>query len=284
MIVHSYNTPQEFLQAAGAELESREAANSLMLGVCGQILKNPERFPQPVCLKTVKADGALVFAATMTPPHKLLLSGEGDDWEESTKILAESLTGEGWDVPGVVGPNPLARAMIKNLAAACGKRYKLDQQLRLYALRKVETPLPSRGRLRNAGAADAALIFPWWYEARVEMFGKADPEETRRTAGYRLEDGEIYVWEDDKPVSMAITTRPTKRGICVGMVFTPPDQRNRGYATACVGELSRKLLREGREFCSLYADLLNPVSNSIYQKIGYRPICDFEEYGFIEEA
>jgi predicted GNAT family acetyltransferase len=116
------------------------------------------------------------------------------------------------------------------------------------------------------------------------MKGRADPEESRQSAKYRLEDGDVFVWEDGKPVSMACKTRPTKRGISVGMVFTPREHRRRGYATACVGELSRKLLREGREFCALYADLDNPVSNSIYQKIGYRPIGDYQQFEFLEEG
>ena len=28
-------------------------------------------------------------------------------------------------------------------------------------------------------------------------------------------------------------------------------------------------LKRGKEFCSLYTDLGNPTSNSIYQKVGY---------------
>jgi hypothetical protein len=40
------------------------------------------------------------------------------------------------------------------------------------------------------------------------------------------------------------------------------------------------MLGEGREFCSLFADLANPESNSIYRRIGYRPVCDFREYSF----
>ncbi len=35
---------------------------------------------------------------------------------------------------------------------------------------------------------------------------------------------------------------------------------------------------EARE--RLFTDLSNPTSNSIYQKIGYRPVCDFTEYIF----
>ena len=78
-------------------------------------------------------------------------------------------------------------------------------------------------------------------------------------------------------------TRPTRHGISVSLVYTPPELRGRGYATACVGELSRKLLGAGREFCALFADLANPISNHIYERIGYRPVCDYEEYRF-EEA
>ncbi len=112
------------------------------------------------------------------------------------------------------------------------------------------------------------------------MMGSADPEECKKTAAYKLADGDIFIWGAGEPVSMACKTRPTKRGISVGMVYTPPELRRRGFATACVGELSRLLLREGWAYCTLYADLANPVSNGIYQKIGYRPIGDFEEYGF----
>ena len=79
---------------------------------------------------------------------------------------------------------------------------------------------------------------------------------------------------------MAMKTRPTRRGISVSFVYTPPEFRRRGYATACVAELSRLLLESGRQFCSLFTDLANPTSNHIYQQIGYRPVADFDQYSF----
>ncbi len=39
--VRTHNTAQKFLQAAQADLEAREAANGLMLGVCGQLVRHP---------------------------------------------------------------------------------------------------------------------------------------------------------------------------------------------------------------------------------------------------
>ncbi|MGB7538909.1 MAG: GNAT family N-acetyltransferase [Anaerolineales bacterium] len=278
--VRTHNSAQEFLRAVQSELETHEAANSLMLGVCGQLVRHPERFQMPVCLKTVEENGALQLAATMTPPHNLLLTGHPDRIEECAAELTGALVREGWTIPGVFGPTQLARTVMEYLATSVKKPFCLHQNLRMYDLTRVVLPTPEGGRLRKAASADLERITQWWYAARLEMMGGADPEECRQTAEYRLADGDIYVWETGEPVSMASKTRPTKRGISIGMVYTPPELRRRGYATACVGEFSRWLLQEGWAYCTLYADLANPISNGIYQKIGYRPIGDFVEYGF----
>jgi predicted GNAT family acetyltransferase len=79
---------------------------------------------------------------------------------------------------------------------------------------------------------------------------------------------------------MAARTRPTPRGESISYVYTPPEHRRRGYATAVVARLSQEILDEGKQFCSLYTDLSNATSNSIYRKIGYRPIADVIEMHF----
>jgi len=53
-----------------------------------------------------------------------------------------------------------------------------------------------------------------------------------------------------------------------------------GYASALVARLSQHLLDLGYQFINLFTDLQNPTSNAIYQKIGYRPVCDFRMYKF----
>lgn len=79
---------------------------------------------------------------------------------------------------------------------------------------------------------------------------------------------------------MAAAGRKTRSGIAVNLVYTPKELRRRGYATSCVAALSQHLLDSGYKFCTLFADLANPISNSIYQKIGYRPIGDYDSYLF----
>jgi predicted GNAT family acetyltransferase len=67
----------------------------------------------------------------------------------------------------------------------------------------------------------------------------------------------------------------------VNAVYTPPELRGQGYATATVAALSHLLLDRGYRFCCLYTDLANPTSNAIYQRIGYRPVTDSSVYRIV---
>jgi predicted GNAT family acetyltransferase len=44
--------------------------------------------------------------------------------------------------------------------------------------------------------------------------------------------------------------------------------------------VSQHLLDSGLRLCFLYTDLTNPLSNRIYQRIGYRPVCEVVDYMF----
>ncbi|MBA3402395.1 MAG: GNAT family N-acetyltransferase [Actinobacteria bacterium] len=73
----------------------------------------------------------------------------------------------------------------------------------------------------------------------------------------------------------------TPNGIRLGPVYTPPERRRRGYASALTAAVSAERLAAGRQFCFLYTDLDNPTSNKIYTNIGYEPVCDSVEYAFM---
>ncbi len=101
------------------------------------------------------------------------------------------------------------------------------------------------------------------------------------TAEDRIAQGAVYLWDDGgAPVTMAAWAGPTPNGVRVNLVYTPPELRGRGYATACVARLSQLLLEQGRRFGFLCTDIANPTPNRIYRRIGYRPVCDVSEYHF----
>ncbi len=123
-------------------------------------------------------------------------------------------------------------------------------------------------------------FFPYWLEAfnAAESYGKTEmpvPKDEEAIYRYRISAKKLYVLEDDGiPVSMAGYTREMQTAIGVAFVYTPPYYRGKGYASSCVAQISQMALDKGYTKCVLYTDLLNPTSNSIYQKIGYVPICD----------
>ncbi len=50
-------------------------------------------------------------------------------------------------------------------------------------------------------------------------------------------------------------------------------RRGRGYASWVVASLTQQLLDAGARPC-LYTDQANPVSNLVYERIGYEPVHD----------
>jgi predicted GNAT family acetyltransferase len=280
--VEHFSGAEGFLESTRAELESNEAANSLMLGLCERLVAHPERFKAAPCLETVSDGQGLVLAALMTPPHKLVVYGHRGDLREGARVLVRSLLRGGWEVPGALGSGGAAAVVAEAWAEGTGSRYSPEQRLCVYELREVVVPVPEQGRLRPATEEDLDLVAGWRYGFHHEIFGRTDIEQARQAAQARVQAGDIFLWDDGRAVSMAMKNRPTRHGISVSLVYTPPELRGRGYATSCVGELSRLLLGAGWAFCALFADLANPTSNWIYERIGYRPVCDYEEYGFEE--
>jgi predicted GNAT family acetyltransferase len=280
MKVRTYSDAESFLRNTRPALELNEAANSLMLGVCERMVRSPEQIEAPPCLKTVEDAAGLVLAAMLTPPHNLVVYGHRGDTAAGARLLVGEIAGEGWAVPGVLGPREVAQEVAKKWQELTGQRYRAGMRQRAYELREVAVPPPQRGRLRPAAAADTELVAGWSYAFQEAIFGQDDREEALGRARRWIEQGAVYLWEDGPPVSTAMWTRPTRRGISVSGVYTPPELRRQGYATACVAELSRLLLAAGRQFCALFADLANPTSNHIYQQIGYQPVCDYDEYLF----
>lgn len=104
--------------------------------------------------------------------------------------------------------------------------------------------------------------------------------DVQKTTRERIERQELFLWEDARAVSLAGVRRPTIRGSTVSMVYTSPEYRGWGYASACIASLSQRLLDSGFTYCTSFTDADNPVSNHVYKKIGYRPLCEYTKWRF----
>jgi predicted GNAT family acetyltransferase len=195
---------------------------------------------------------------------------------DALRPLAEDVWRACPDAASVIGPRPTVDAFAADLAAISGMTAAPHTNQRLYELRAVVPPArPPRGHLRTARAGDAAPLVAW----ATDFFAAIrEPGDAHGFVRSHLADGSLVVWDDEGPAAMAAAAGRTTHAARVGFVYTPPERRRRGYASALVAALSQRLLDEGRSSCCLYTDLANPTSNAIYQRIGFTPCCDIGRY------
>jgi hypothetical protein len=281
MKLTTYRDAGAFLQLTQASLACHEAANNLILGLCLRLKQFPGSAKTPPYLAAVTDSSGLALAAVMTLPRFLVLHSDRVEWGQSFDLLARDLLSRHWQVPGVSGPPPLALTFAQTWSGLTGAMFHEIRQLRIYELRQVNPLPPALGRLRLATLADLDLVTRWTLAFQTEALQTGTLAEAEEAAQNKIADQDLYLWENGEPVSMVSQTRFLLRGGCISSVYTPPEFRNKGYATTCVAHFSQRLLDSGWQFCALFADLANPTSNAIYQKIGYTPVADFNDYGFV---
>jgi uncharacterized protein len=275
-------TAAEFLERARGFLLGDEACHHLLLGVAGSMAASPHRPEDTRAYFAVAMEGRSVVAAAMiAPPWRVVVSRTAHP--SSLRLIAEDLLRCGIAPPGVHAPAPVGEQFAAAWRTLTGQRAEPGLVQRIYRLERVRPVPPVPGRLRRATGGDRALLVPWLDAFLLETFGgRATESGGEETFERRLRDpaAGLHLWEDGAARTVAGHGGPTPHGIRIGPVYTPPEHRGRGYATACVAAVSRLLLERGYRSCFLYADLANPASNRIYQRIGYEPVCDVAEYRF----
>lgn len=259
-----------FLARAGAWLVRREAEHNVLLGVTEQLARGDHMFKAPIYLATVEIGTDIAGCAFRTPPFKLGLTRLP---LPAIPLLVQD-AGEVFDsLPGVLGPHQEAKTFAEHWVQHFGGRVSMGTRQGIHSLETVAysaTDIP--GSLRRAESSDRALVRRW-VDGFAHDTGIADADPHERAERLICNDA-LFLWEDGEPRSMAAAAASTPSGVRVGYVYTPSEFRSRGYATAAVASLTQSLLDNGHRFCCLYTDLSNPVSNAIYERIGYRQLCE----------
>jgi predicted GNAT family acetyltransferase len=269
------------LERARELLHADEPRHNLALGILSTARAHPELYPE-VRGWVVHEHGVVVGAAVQTPPFNLVLARPTDD-----RALEALSVGIDDELAGAVGAIP----EVDRFARVWADRHALTVETRLeqgvYALRAVTRPRPTVGQMRLAEWGDRTLLLAWTRAFAAEaLHGTVidDSERQERSVDARLTGGDsgFGLWEvDDRPVSVAGFGGPTPNGIRIGPVYTPPELRGEGYASALTAAVSQLQLDRGRRFCFLFTDLSNPTSNAIYMRIGYQRVCDAREVAFV---
>jgi GNAT superfamily N-acetyltransferase len=189
-------------------------------------------------------------------------------------LLAESITRP---LPHVVGEAGAAAAFAGRWTECHSTSVTAIDGQRFYELRELQTVATAGGALRLAGTEDRPVLVKW-VNAFVEDTGVV-PVDAEQLVDLRTEREQLWVWDDGGAVSLAGASEPVAGVARVQYVYTPPDRRGAGYATACVEQMSRVLTGRGLR-CVLFTDLANPTSNAIYRRIGYEVAAEILGYDF----
>lgn len=278
MRLHRTEDPATFLKISEEFLMAHEALLNLPFAVARRCIDDPERYPGPNYFAAVEGANGIEGVAMMTPPYRLQAFLES---EHAIALVVNDLARIGWGVRGVSGPVAAARAFAAVWCDHRGVHGECRNRIRAFKLTAV-TPTPLvPGAMRPADSADQPIVEEWYraFDAEADLSIGGRPAAELGVLALRA--GRVFVWDDNGPVAQAAINGTTPHGARISMVYTPPSHRRRGYATALVGALSRHCLADGRTFCFLFTDRANPVSNSIYPKVGYSPIADFEDIDFV---
>jgi len=281
MPLFEFSNANDFLRIAQHSLEQNESANTLSLGIAQVIRDEPQRYCETPFLAVILNDNKdLILSAVMTPPYPLIIQVQ-DSQEYAIKQLIDYILKRRLKLSGVNGMAQASSAFAEQWQVATGVKIRSKMALRIYELKQVKMPDLPEGQFRAATQKDQEIIMDWFQAFQLEVISEDERSKSYGHILRAIEKGNVFVWEAGRQlVSMAILQRPTTHAATVSGVYTPPDQRNKGYASACVAMLSQTILDRGYQFANLFTDLANPTSNAIYQAIGYKPICDFHKYMF----
>ena len=267
----------DYLELVRPLLSRATARHNLILGILDVLRRRPETYPG-FHLWAVRDRDGVVGAAIQTPPYNLALARPTD--ETALPPLAGAIHRAGVRLPGVVGGVPEAEAFAEAWIDLAGGTTQTITRQGIYELTAVRDDGHAEGAPRIATEADIGLIAEWHdafiAEAVPEFTG--DRASRARRVRSTIEEGGYWLWEAGaRPVAMTGSSPAPPEGIRVGPVYTPPEERGHGYATALVAHVSRAALEGGRRACYLHTDL----SNAMYQRIGYDRVCDAIDLRFV---
>jgi GNAT superfamily N-acetyltransferase len=269
--VRFYEDAASVLATADEFLRSRPVAHNMILTLLEGRLAHPEPGRYWVASRADQVAG-VVFQSPLTRPV-LLVPMESDVIE----ALVEAIADQRIALHGVNGDAATAASFAGKWAERCKTPALPAMGLRLYELRDLQPIRPAEGHLRLAQGSDRDLAINWVREFNIEIH---EPEgDFEKVTNAWIASGQIWLWENGNPVSMAVCRKPVEGVVRVSGVYTPPELRRHGYAEACVYEVSRRSIESGHRPI-LYTDLGNPTSNSIYRRIGYEAVVEGLFYRF----
>ena len=277
----AYDEPGRFLAAAATFLHAAEVANSMLFLPAERMVAAPQDDDAGSYWATVSARGAIVAVASHHSTGGVLFTSGPD---RACALIAADMAGRARTPNSVVGPLASCEAFAQAWREQTGQAHLLRFHLRHFELTQPPPVLPASGCARLPRDSEVETLVGWIQAFVAEIDLPDTEEQTRRRALTRIGNGQMRIWDDAGPVACAGYGAGASDTVRIAPVYTPPEFRGKGYASALVADLSRELFARRKRAIFLTTDVANPTSNSIYQRIGYRPVADHFHFSLLPGA
>ena len=277
---HETDDVEEYAAAVSAFLEAEPASRNVPRWIIELARAGGDQWTGPPVFWWLRDGDRAAGAVSWTPPFGLHLTSfpHASAPPLVAAVRARAAVSE-HPVAAFGGPRRAAAAVAAAWEQATGVKPTLHMAQLLHVLTEVHAVPAAPGARRLAEASDLDLLTAW-ITAFADEAGVPRGADPAAMVAAQVERRHCHVWVDGGvPVSMASRREPIVGVVRVGPVYTPPERRARGYATSLVAEVSSVALAEPEtNCCMLFTDVANPVSNSIYRRIGYRPVEEHASY------
>ncbi len=200
------------------------------------------------------------------------------------RVAAAAINASGRRVAGLLGP--LAQARMARQALGYGGRGTTTDSAEVLfrlALERLRVPKAlAKGSVacRRASASDHALLAEWRMAYAQETFRRTVSLELGRASRAEVEqlaaEGSLFLLEaEGKPVSCCSFNARLPDTVQIGGVFTPPLERQRGYARAAVAGALLEARRQGVVEAILFTGRDNEAAQRAYLGLGFEAIGDY---------
>lgn len=285
MVVKEYESARAYLNDQEELLLQQEAVSQLILYYAYQ---NQSITTCDKCLFGVIMEedrGILHFCNV--EPHNLAIfvpNHSKENIHQAAALLADYMISNHISFSGLNARKDICHAFIEQYKKSVNCTFLEKLGTDIMEIRKINEIKPVEGKHRLAAPEEVKLITDWMIRFQLEaLASEINYENALNKATKLIEENKVYVYEDtdQKLVTMAAASRQLIHGVAINYVFTPEEFRGKGYAAANVYFMCKELLEQGNEFCTLFVDKKNPLSNRAYEKVGFQILEENYNYALV---
>ncbi len=256
-MIKEYANGREFIEENRALLD-RNRYMSAFFSLASQLLEQSNK--KDYAMKVT--DGSHVMVALKVSKYNLMLYGDRQCVGELMGYLEEN----GYEYGGVLCPMEIGDELLAVSEKMTGREYGL--LIGMDFMEAGEYTEPSSEEVVRANEDDLDELF----EMAVNFMSDCGLPDTiekekllARLGDYRIIRG------DDRIISMTALKPDTDTSCKISFVYTRPQYRGQGYGRRIVNTVKNEILAMER-VATLNVDQANPISNHIYESLGFRKV------------